>query len=98
MARLNPKERKEQILITAVKLSEKYGYSNIRRDDVAKQAGVSMGLVNNYFNTMQQLKRAVIRHAVKCEILPIVAQGILAKDKQVSKISDDLKKRAIESI
>lgn len=94
MARLKPEERKEQILEAAIKLAKREGYNNIRRDDVAAAANVSMGLVNAYFKTIKQLKRAVMRAAIHREILEIIAQGMLAKDNLVAKISDDLKQRA----
>ena len=95
MARLNSKARKKQILNAAVSLAVKVGYSNIRRDDVAKNASVSTGLINRYFTTIMQLKNEVMRYAIRNEILQIIAEGIVLKDPQALKVPNELKIRAL---
>lgn len=80
MSRLKPEERKEQILSTAVVVALRDGFNNFTRDGVAKQAGVSMGLINRYFSNMPKLRKAVMRRAIKQEILAIIGQGLAIKD------------------
>lgn len=94
--KLKPDIRKDQILKAAVDLSDQMGYESIRRDDVARVAGCSTGLVNRYYATMTQLKRAVIREAIRTERLNIIAQAIVARDPQAQKAPAELIERALE--
>ena len=96
--RLPPEQRREAILMAAIELAALYGYQELTRDGIALHAGVSMGLVTRYFPTMQQLRRDVMRHAVKREILPIVACGLAIRDPHALRASEDLRRRAAASI
>jgi AcrR family transcriptional regulator len=98
ITRLDPKERKNQILDVAVTLAATYGINTLRRDSVAKAAEVSDGLVSRYFNTMNQLRRAVMRAAVHREILPIIAEGIALRDPDALKASEELRAKALASL
>lgn len=89
--RETPAVRKEMILSQALVMAEKYGYSTITREIVADSAGVSCGLVNKYFVTMAQLRRAVLKAAIEREILPIIAQGVTLRDPLTSKLGSTLK-------
>lgn len=94
--RTQPKIRKDKILKAAIKLSKKLGYKNITRDRVAEEADVSSALVGNYFGKMADLKNAVVRAAIKEEIVEIIAQGLTLKDPRVLKISKPLKGKIME--
>jgi len=94
--RANPALRKLHILAMAVEVSKTRGYNRITRDEVAKAAGVSMGLVTRYFGTMVQLRRAIIRYAIQKEIPEIVFQGIACGDDNARKAPQALKTRAAE--
>jgi len=96
--RANPELRRDQILNVAVTLSVRCGYNNIRRDHVAEVAGVSEGLVTKYFNTMTQLRRDIIRSAIKKEIPEIIAQGLANGDKHAKKAPPELKNKAANII
>jgi AcrR family transcriptional regulator len=96
--RLDPTKRKEDILAVAVKCAESIGVANLRRDDIADHAGVARGLVSRYFNTMPQLRRAVMRYAVHTENLSIIAQGIAMRDPEALKVSPELRDRAIGTL
>ena len=93
---VDPIMRRNQILNVAIELAKKSGYSSISRNDVADNAGVSMSLINRYFKTMPQLRRAVMRAAVVNEVLEIIAQGLVNKDAHALKASDELKSRALQ--
>jgi AcrR family transcriptional regulator len=95
---MKPADRKKQILDVAVELSKKQGYQRVTRDDVARAAECACGLINRYFETMIQLRRAVMRAAVKQGVLEIVAQGIVAKDAQALKAPEELKQRALAAL
>jgi hypothetical protein len=94
-----PKEfREDQILGSALKLSEELGYNRISRAMIANDAGVSESLVSNYLGTMTDLRRTVIRHAILRENLVILAQGLAAGDVHAKKAPQELKERAASLI
>ncbi|MCK5644889.1 MAG: TetR/AcrR family transcriptional regulator [Gammaproteobacteria bacterium] len=97
-SRADPALRREQILNAAVVLARTQGYAQITRDAVAEQAGVSMGLISRYFGTMKQLKRDVMRAAVRQEIPEIIAQGLANADRHARKAPPELKERAVALI
>lgn len=92
--RLQPKERRKQLIASAVRLAERIGYDRITRNGVAEEAGVSTGLVTHYFRTMKQLQRATMREAVTVGNLSVVAQGLVAGDPQALKAPAELKQAA----
>jgi len=95
VGRLDSKLRKADLLQVALQLSSKYNYTNVTRWAVAQRAGVSPSLVSRYFNTMTQLRRDVMRHAVREGLLDIVAQGLFAKDPHALKAPRELKEKAL---
>lgn len=96
--RYSPETRQDQILAAALVLAGKVGYRNITRQAVADGAGCSPGLVTHHFSTMPQLKRAVMRAAVRLGNANVVAQGLVVKDKHATKAPDTLKARALALI
>lgn len=92
--RANPTLRKAHILAAAVAMAKDTGYHKLTRDAVAESAGVSMGLVTRYFGTMNQLRRDVIRYAIRHNIPEIIAQGLANADDHAKKAPDELKARA----
>jgi DNA-binding transcriptional regulator YbjK len=92
--RTNPALRKYHILGVAVELAKTKGYDKITRDSIAKEAGISVGLVTRYFKTMAQLKRAVMRAAIQREVTEIIAQGLANGDEHAKKAPAELKDKA----
>ena len=92
--RVSPKLRREQILAAAVELAKTDGYHKMTRDDIAKRAGVSTGLVTKYFSTMPALRRDVMRAAVRNNVAEVVAQGLANRCSHALKASPELKKQA----
>lgn len=93
--RADPTMRKKQIINVALDLSKVDGYHKIGREDIATAAGVSPALVSKYFGTLNQLRRSIIRAAIKQEIPEIIAQGIANRDDHVKNITDELKQKAL---
>lgn len=91
------KHRKKQILDGALNAAAAHGYTNMSRAQVADASGCSAALVSHYFGTMTQLRRAVMRHAVSCERLSVIAQGLALKDPQALKAPEELRRLTIES-
>lgn len=94
----NPQLRKDQILAAAVKISGAKNYNTITRQNIADAAGVSTGLVARYFNTMLQIRRAIMRSAIKNKNLKIIAQGLVNKDPNALKAPKPLQQQAIKAI
>jgi len=92
MSRLNPKDRKQQILAAAVAVATEQRTLNVTRLDVSIRAGVSEALVSRYFNTMHQLRRSMVRYAVHEANVPITALAVMSSAYKVD-ISPELKDR-----
>jgi AcrR family transcriptional regulator len=96
--RMDPSVRKDQIMVAAVDEAVAGNYMAMRREDVAKRAGVAPGLVNRYYGTMSQLRAEVMRHAVDNYIVEVVAQGVAIDDPHTRRIDGDLRERAINHL
>lgn len=96
--RLTPNDRKPQLLEAAVAVAVEHGLQATTRALIATRAGVAPGLITHYLGTMAELRRAVMRQAVKQEILPIIASGLAARDKQALKAPPEVRARALASL
>ena len=96
--RLAPKVRTAQLLDIALVQAETFGCRNVTAHRVAVAAGVAPSLVTYYFSTMPRLHRAIMRAAVKREILPIIAQGIADRNPQALAAPDELKRKALATL
>lgn len=94
--RLNPTDRREQILQASIDLATKCGVEGLRMDDIAAKAETSRALVAHYFGTMIGLKRDVWRAAISRSVVPIVARGIATGNKAVRKAPPELRAKAAE--
>ena len=68
--------RNRAVLDAALRLAGQRGYRNFTRQQVAAEAGVSAGSVNNAFVTMEGLRDAVMAAAVARGVVAVVAQGL----------------------
>jgi len=94
MNRLKPDERKRSILHAAVTMARTHGWLNMTREHVARQAGVSEGLVSRYLGTMGSVRKAVMREAIRLEHPEIVAQGLAINDAVALKAPEALRRAA----
>ena len=92
------KIKKHDVLLAAVELAAISGYLRVTRDAIADRAGVSMGSVTNYLGTIKQIRRAIVRHAIRTEHLVIIAHAIVNKDPLTNKVNKTLRARAMESV
>ena len=96
--RMKPDDRKDEILKAALVVSEIHGYDKITRAQVAQQAnGCAESLVSNYFGTMVEFRRKLMREAIATENLKIIAQGVIVKDVHALKAPLELRQRAVIS-
>lgn len=93
-----PSERKAEILQAALHCAAKHGFTTFTREHVANAAGVSPASVNVYFHTMANLRRDVMRAAVRDRVLGVVAQGLVMRDRHALKAPADLRAEALGSI
>ena len=97
--RLQPDDRKQQILTAAIAVASRPGgWSKLTRDAVAKEAGCAEGLPSKYFGTMVAFRRAIMRAAIVAEELGVIAQGLAAGDKCAQKADESLKRKALKTL
>lgn len=90
-----PKDRKASVLNAAIEHAKEIGYLQITREGVAQRAGCSSALVSNYWGTMPQLRRAVMRAAITKREFKIILQGLAVDDPQALKAPIELQKAAL---
>lgn len=98
MSKLTSTERRAQLLDIACTIARKVGYLKVTREAIAAKADCSPATVTAYFKTTPQLKRDIMRAAVKLPDLVIIAQGLANKDPHAQKAPDDLKQKAVASL
>lgn len=84
--RLEPDQRREQILACAIKLFGERPYSAVSTTELATMAGVARGLINHYFGTKRDLYLEVVRHMVTIPQVAVdrLPKGTLARRVEVS--------------
>jgi AcrR family transcriptional regulator len=90
--------RKADILAAALKVAEASHYAHMTRSAVAAEAGVSGPLVQYYFGTMPQLRRDVMRKAVRDGVLLVIAQGLVAGDNHAKAAPEVHKAAALDLV
>lgn len=63
--------RPKEIIAAALTVFSEHGFARARLDDIAKAAGVSKGALYLYFETKQDLFRAVVQDAIEPRLLKI---------------------------
>ncbi len=96
--RLTPALRRQHILDAAVMLASSGNYLKITRQGIAQTAGIAPTLISHHFGTMIQLRRALMRYAVQNRHLPVIAQGLAARDDQAQKASAELQAAALGTL
>ena len=70
-SRLEPDERRRQLLTAAQSLFSERHYGAVSLDEIAAEAGVARGLINHYFGTKRDLYVEVVREMVRVPPLPV---------------------------
>jgi AcrR family transcriptional regulator len=91
-------DRTEEILKATTELADRHGLAGITREMIANRLGISTGLINSHYGTMQQLRRAVMRRAVQGRNLKLIAEGLVLNDPVARKAPDELRKAAAAAI
>lgn len=99
--RYAPAIRRELVLKAAVAVaSNPGGWARLTREAIAREADCSDGLVSRYLGDMPEARKAVMKYAIKEEILEIIVQSVAAHDGYAVKkwLPSALKQRAIASL
>lgn len=94
-ARMNPSARKEQILNTAITLSIEKGYQQLTRRSVANRMQCASALINHYFQSIENLRQAVLLTAIEKEIIPILAENYVKWGRETAELPQQLKEKVI---
>lgn len=96
--RMKPDARRAQLLAAALDEAEVVGYNFVRREDIAKRVGASGALLCSYFGTVTNLRRDIVRAAIRGRRLPIIAEALAARSPLVAEIPDELRAAALASL
>ena len=96
--RMDPADRRAEILDAALRAATAVGFMRMTRDDIARAANTSPGLVSARLGTMRKLRDAVMQHAIKREALQVIAEGVALRHPHALKAPADLQARAVRSL
>jgi len=96
--KLDARERVSQLLKAALAVSCEVGYMKVTRAQIAQRVGVASSLVPYHLGTAAQMRRAIMREALRVECLPVIAQGLAARDRHALKAEPELRARALQSL
>ena len=96
--KLDARTRVAQILAAALELAPKVGYQKLTREAVALHLGIPSSLVPYHMGTMAEFRRQIMREALRVECLPVIAQGLAARDRHALKAEPELRARALQSL
>ena len=98
MKRLDPKTRRKEILDAALKLAEKRGFDRLTQGTIARAAGISVSLIPYYFKSMNGMRKAVMKEAINCESLGVIAHGVAVNHPLTRQMDPLLRHRALAHI
>jgi AcrR family transcriptional regulator len=90
--------RREELLEAAMELARAGSYQKVTQKAVAEKVGCANGLVHRYFNTMTQLRRAIISAAIAQQDLPLLAQGLAHKEPKALAAPLELREAAVSTL
>lgn len=94
-ARMNPSDRKNQILEAAIQISLEKGYRQLTRRAVASRMQCASSLINHYFVNIEELRSCVLQTAKERELLPILAENFARKGPETLKLDPRLQERVV---
>lgn len=93
--RLRPEGRRTEILDAALRMAERTGWNRLGQREVAAEARCSMGLIHYYFESLSQMRDAVMEHAVATENTAVVLQGLAMRDPVALEAPVELRRAAL---
>lgn len=95
---MKPNLRRDQIMEAAIQLSLSHGYRTLTRVNVAIASRSSEGTVSRYFLTTANLKKEVLKEAVKREILPILVENLSDESEDRIELTPELQQKVVDFI
>lgn len=85
------KKTPEKILLSAIQLFNKRGVSNVRLQDIAKEAGISAGNLSYHYKLKKDLMKAILEYMqIKFEESSKVNMALVEKDDYITLITNYL--------
>lgn len=84
------------ILKKAAHLAELSHYKTITMAEIASAAGVKNGTIVHHFANMAALRRDLLRYAVDNEMLTVIAQALIARERVLRRVDPKLKQKALD--
>lgn len=83
-------ETERRIILAALRLFSKEGYSATSMRAIAREAGISLGLTYNYFSSKEQLLRAIVQQCLEeiVQSMQAGAQGELTLETLMANMLD----------
>lgn len=89
---------KQTILQAALKLARTQGLRALKRREIAKAAECGNGTINYHFESMEELRGAVIEYAIEVECIEVLVQARAERDPRLGRLSPALKERVANHI
>lgn len=92
--RCDPEIRHRQLMDVAIQIAKSEGWSKLTRVKLAAQAQVAASLINFYFGDKESFRTSVMQEAVNRNLVSVVAEGLLYRNKAALEAPALLRKRA----
>jgi len=89
---------KNAIIAAATRLAEKGYYTELTRVQIAREAKISDSAVSYYCGSMDDVRRDILKEALKTENYVILAQGLLRHDPALAEVSPTLRERILAAV
>ena len=96
--RLNPTERRDQLIQVGLRIASDNGYIRLSHGEVANAAKCSKGLVVKHFPTLEKLHSAVVGAAVYSKDLRVIAEALVYRHPMALHCPEQLRRQAIDSL
>jgi hypothetical protein len=96
--RLDPKIREEQLLAAALECCPPVGLYACYPRSRGTTAPMFPGFDFGSLGTMREFRRKLMRYAVRVQCLPVIAQGLAARDPHAQKAAPELKQKALAAL
>jgi AcrR family transcriptional regulator len=92
--RINPDDRRKEILDAGIALAKVHGYNTVTCKQVSSLAGTARSNIYYYFGTVGALRAAILLEAVTRRDLEIVAQAMSLRDPDLAGVPTALQNEA----
>ena len=94
----NTAVRKQQIIDPGLELAAEIGFAAVNRAKIAAKVNLAEGTVSHRLGTMAQVRRSIMRAAIKNNVFVVIAQGLALNDPTAVKAPAEVRKRALAAL